>query len=58
MIPIKLIEIIIVWVYYNNPFGFSFFGTFLSTFSTFETTIRRRITDKSSLPEMRIWSIL
>ena len=53
----KLIEIVILWVYYTIPFGFSLFLG--HHFPTFETNpFWLRITDEGSVPEMRIWSIL
>ena len=48
----KLIEIVIVWVYYTIAFGFSSFFNFLNHF------VWLRTTDEGSVPEMRIWSIL
>ena len=56
----KLIEILILWVYYTIPFGFSLFLALLRHhFPTFETNpFWLRITDEGSVPEMRIWSIL
>ena len=55
---LKLIEIVIVWVYYTIPFGFSLFRQFWAFIFNFRNDIvRLRITDEGSLPEMRIWSI-
>ena len=55
----KLIEIVILWVYYTIPFGFSLYlGTFGCQFSTiYNYFVWLRITDEGSVPEMRIWSI-
>ena len=56
---LKLIEIIILWVYYTIPFGLSFFRYFLALFfNFFNYFLWLRITDEGSIPEMRIWSIL
>ena len=56
---LKLIEIVILWVYYTIPFGLSFFGTFGALFFTFfNYFLWLRITDEDSIPEMCIWSIL
>ena len=55
---LKLIEIVIMWVYYTIPFGFSLFWHFLViTFQHFILHVWLRITDEGSVPEMRIWSI-
>ena len=55
----KLIEIVILWVYYTIPFGFSLFRHFWVTILKFWIYfVWLRITDEGSLPEMRIWSIL
>ena len=55
---LKLIEIVILWVYYTIPFGYSFFRQFLViTFQLFILHVWLRITDECSVPEMRIWSI-
>ena len=55
----KLIEIVKVWVYYTIPYGFDLFRHFLGiTFHLFKFFVWLRITDKGSVPEMRIWSIL
>ena len=55
---LKLIEIVILWVYYTIPFGFSLFRYFLViTFQFFILHVWLRITDEGSVPEMRIWSI-
>ena len=56
--PLKLIEIVIMWVYYTIPFGFSLFWHFLViTFQHLILHVWLRITDEGSVPEMRIWSI-
>ena len=56
----KLIEIVILWVYYTIPFGFSLFLALLGRhFPSFETTpFWLRITEEGLVPEKRIWSIL
>ena len=55
---LKLIEIVILWVNYTIPFGFSLFWYFLViTFQLFKLHVWLRITDEGLLPEMRIWSI-
>ena len=52
------IEIVILWVYYTIPFGFSLFRHFLViNFQLFILNVWLMITDEGSLPEMRIWSI-
>ena len=52
--------IVISWVYYTIPFGFSFFrhilGIIFNFFNYFLFWLR--ITVEGSLPVMRIWSIL
>ena len=61
IVPInfKLIEIVILWVYYTIPFGLSLFRHFLViACQLFIPYVRLRITDEGSVPEMRIWSIL
>ena len=56
---LKLIEIVILWVYYTIPFGFSFFRDFLGIiFQLYQLPFWLRITDEGSIPEMRICSIL
>ena len=56
---LKLIEIVIVWVYYTIPFGFSLFRYFLAPLIIFlNYFVWLRITGEGSVPEMRIWSIL
>ena len=55
---LKLIEIVILWVYHTIPFGFSLFRHFLViTFQFCILHVWLRITDEGSVPEMRIWSI-
>ena len=54
----KLIEIVILWVYYTIPLTSACFGTFLViAFQLFILHVWLRITDEGSVPEMRIWSI-
>ena len=59
---LKLIEIVILWVYYTIPFGFSLFlallGHQFSIINFVNYFIWLKITDEGSVPEMRIWSIL
>ena len=56
---LKLIEIVILWVFYTIPFGFSLFRNFrVNIFYFGNHFVWRRITDESLIPEMRIWSIL
>ena len=56
---LKLIEIVILWVYYTIPFGFSFVLALSGNhFNFWNNFVWLRITDEGSLPEMRIWSIL
>ena len=56
---IKLTEIVILWVYYTIPFGFSLIWHFLGiTLQLLNYFVWPRITDEGSVPEMRIWSIL
>ena len=56
---VKLIEIVMLWVYDTIPYGFSLFRHFLSiTFHLFKYFIWLRITDEGSVTEMCIWSIL
>ena len=55
---LKLIKIVILWVSYTIPFGFSLFWHFLViTFQLFILHVWLRITDEGSVPKMRIWSI-
>ena len=59
MSVLKLIEIVILWVYYTIPFGLSVFRDFLALFCNFFNYFRwLRITDEGWIPEMRIRSIL
>ena len=54
----RLIEIVILWVYYTIPFGFSLFWHFwASMFNFWNYFVWLRITGEGSVPEMRIWSI-
>ena len=56
---LKLAEIVIVWVYYTIPFGFTLIWHFRAIiFNVWNHFVWLRITDEGSLPEMRIWSIL
>ena len=57
---LKLIENVILWVYYTILIGISLFRHFLGHhYSTFlNYFVWLRITDEGSVPEMRIWSIL
>ena len=56
---IKLITIVMLWVYYTIPFGLSLFRHFFaSLFNFLNYFVWLRITDEGSVPEMRIWSIL
>ena len=56
---LKLIEIIISWVYYTITNGFSLFLALLDhDFQLLNYFVWTRITNRGSLPEMRIWSIL
>ena len=56
---LKLTEIVILWVYYTIPFGFSLIRHFLGiSLQRLTYFVRLRITDEGSVPEMRIWSIL
>ena len=51
-----LFEIVILWVYYTIPFGFSLvFGTFRTSFFNFWKYFLAK--DEGSLSKMRIWSI-
>ena len=55
----KLTEIVILWVYYTVPFGFSlFWHSRVNIFYFWNHFIWRRITNEGLLPEIRIWSIL
>ena len=56
----KLIEIVILWVYYTIPFGFNWFLHFLDIIYQLRyyfQIVWLRITDEGSVPEMRIWYI-
>ena len=56
---IKLFEIVILWVYYTIPFGFSlFWHVWDISFQLLKLLLWLRTTDEGSVPEMRIWSIL
>ena len=56
---LKLIEIVIVWVYYTIPFCFNLFRHFGGiTFQLFKLLCLAKVTDEVSVPEMRIWFIL
>ena len=56
---LKLFEIVILWVYYTIPFGFSlFWHVWDISFQHLIILFWLRITDEGSVPEMRIWSIL
>ena len=58
-IRVKLTEIVILWVYYTIPFGFSLIWSFLALFfKLFNYFVWPRITDEGSVPEMSICSIL
>ena len=49
---LKLIEIVILWVYYTIPFGFSLFRHFWdNTFNFWNDFVWLRITDERSVPE-------
>ena len=55
---LKFLEIVILWVYYAIPFGFTLFRHFWAyIFNFLKYVLRLRITDEGSVPEMRIWSI-
>ena len=57
---IKLFEIVILWVYYTIPFGFSlfFWHVWDISYQLLKLLVWLRTTDEGSVPEMRIWSIL
>ena len=56
---LKLIEIVILSVYYTILFCFSLFRHYwASLFNFYNFFLWLRITDEGSVPEMRIWSIL
>ena len=52
----KVVEIVILRVYYTMPFGLIFF--LASHFTFLNYFVWLRITDEGSVPEMRLWSIL
>ena len=55
---LKLIEIVILWVYFITP-SLLALDTFLaSLFNFLNYCLWLRLTDEGSLPEMRVWSIL
>ena len=55
----KLTKIVILWVYYTIPFGFSMFWHIWGiTFQLLKLLCWLKITDEDSVLEMRIWSIL
>ena len=59
IIRVKLIEIVILWVYYTIPLASACFGTFGISLSNFwNCCVWLRITDEGSVIEMRIWPIL
>ena len=56
---LKLVEIVILWVYYTILFGFNlFWHVWEISFQLLTILFWLRITDEGSVPEMRIWSIL
>ena len=56
---LKFIQIVILWVYYTIPFGFTLFWHFWAyIFNFLNYFLWLRITDEGSVPEMRIWSTL
>ena len=56
---LKLIKIVISWVYYTIPFGFSLFCFFVDiTFQLVKLLFWLRIIDECPVPEIHIWSIL
>ena len=55
----KLTKIVILWVYYTIPYGFSMFWHIWGiTFQLLKLLCWLKITDEDSVLEMRIWSIL
>ena len=55
---LKFIQIVILWVYYTIPFGFTLFWNFWAyIFNFLNYILWLRITDEGSVPEMCIWSI-
>ena len=56
---VESIVLMILWVYYTIPLGFTLFLALLGiTFVLLNYIFWLRITDEGPLPEMRIWSIL
>ena len=56
---LKLIEIVILWIWYTIPFGSSFLGTIGSLlFNVLNFIVWLRITDEGSVPVMRVWYVL
>ena len=56
---LKFIQIVILWVYYTVPSGFTLFWHFWAyIFNFLNYFLWLRITDEGSVPEMRILSIL
>ena len=56
---VKLIEIVILWVYYTISFSFSLFRHFWGiTFQLFKKLPLAKDHWRGSVPVMRIWSIL
>ena len=56
---LKLIEIVILWVYYTTPLSFSLFSHFWDiAFQLFILLFCLKITDEGSVPEMRILFVL
>ena len=54
----SVFKVVILWVYYTIPFGFSLLWHFLViTFKFFKLHVWLRITDEGSVPEVCIWSI-
>ena len=47
---LKLAEIVILWVYFTIPFGFSFIGIWASLFNFLNYFVWLRITDEGSVP--------
>ena len=55
---LKFIQIVILWVCYTIPFGFTLFWHFWAYLNNLlNYFLWLRITDEGSVPEMRIWSI-
>ena len=56
---LKLIEIVILWVYYTISLASACFDPLVTSLSNFRNYfVSLRITDEGSVPEMRIWSKL